>query len=119
MVAKHWRSPKHKQFICTEIHADEDGRFTWNGDKKARSIVLDTAYSSDGWTVTVEGSDKVKTLFPGVPYYLPHTKGRLFSRDSEGRGNLFLVVTTIPYEQDDPLYHFGELRQVESEDSSL
>jgi len=32
----------------------------------------------------------------------------LFSRDSEGRGNLFLLVSTIPFEEGEDLYRYGD-----------
>jgi len=108
VVAKPWKSPRGVDVVRTEVHADPDGRFTWNGDKKKRSIVIDPEYGTDGWTFTIEGDERVRSLLPSVPFILPHSKDRLFSRDSEGRGNLFLLVSTIPFEEGEDLYRYGD-----------
>ena len=84
------------------VESDGSGNFTWEGDMKARNVMLDHELVTEGWQFKTTSDDGFTRMFKNVPYYLKEGENRTFIRDSEGRGKLYLYVTTVPLHESHP-----------------
>jgi hypothetical protein len=103
MPVKTWKHPpRGTGWRRMYVESDGSGNFTWEGDMKPRNVMLDHELGTEGWQFKTTSDDGFTRMFKNVPYYLKEGENRTFIRDSEGRGKLYLYVTTVPLHESHP-----------------